>query len=116
MKLKSFLGTMEKNKHLMKKYFYVIVITILGTGVWSPAQGKTDNQRGQRGNTEVSMVPSHGKTITRRARNNQGPLGLDIIPYNWQLGQAGSFEEGNTNIPYSTNQAQRYNDSATEST
>ncbi|KAM5159685.1 transmembrane protease serine 11E-like [Callospermophilus lateralis] len=46
----------EKNKLLMEKYFYITVIAILGTGVWSPTQGRTGGGRSRRGEDEVSLA------------------------------------------------------------
>ena len=59
----------------MKKYFYIIVITILGTGVWNPAQGRTDDQRGQRGNTEISMVTIPWENCNKKGGKQLGSLG-----------------------------------------
>lgn len=77
MKSKSFLGTSthEKKKHPMKKYFYTIVITFLGTGVWNSAQGRIDDQRGQRGNTEVSMVTIPWENHNKKGRKQLRSLG-----------------------------------------
>lgn len=66
----------------MEKYFCVIVIAILGTGVWNPTQGRTGDRRGQRENTEVSMATIPWENHNKKGGKQLGSLGSrHYIPY-----------------------------------
>ncbi|XP_027803150.2 transmembrane protease serine 11E-like [Marmota flaviventris] len=78
----------EKNKLLMEKYFYITVIAILGTGVWSPTQGRTGADRSRRGEDEVSLATAPWDNHRNKGGDQVESLEPTATPQCLQQGQS----------------------------